>query len=357
MREFHDIEAVKFDGSVFRWLDQTKLPEDEVWKETSDVEEIANAIKKLEVRGAPQIGVVAAFGIAITANMPHQSTEEKLTGIKSTAELLGKTRPTAVNLFWAIDRMLKKADSLHSRIVGERDFAKGMVEEALAIQKEDIEANRSMGRHGSSLFDDGDVILSHCNAGSLATAGFGTSIGCIRQAWIDGKDVKVIQTHTAPLYQGARLSVWEFLHDGIPVKLIADSMVAYAMRHERITKAIVGADRILADGTVFNKIGTYGLAIMAKHHSIPFYVAAPISTFDLARTYDNVKDGSVIEKRAQSEVKVLLGKLRVTPEAAEAINPAFDMTPPELVTAIITERGIARHPYTKSIAELVNRKA
>jgi len=353
MREFHDIEAIQWSGGKLRWLDQTRLPSQETWKESDDISEIAAAIKRLEVRGAPQIGVVAAFGIAITANKKHHDIKEKLDAIKEAANVLGKTRPTAVNLFWAINRMLEKANSLKESNTTEREFAISMIGEAVRIRDEDVEANRDMGRHGGSLFSSGDVILSHCNAGSLATAGFGTSIGCIRQAWIDGKDVSVIQTHTAPLYQGARLTMYELLHDGIPAKLIADDMVAYAMKFEHVTKVIVGADRILADGTVFNKIGTYGIAILAKHHNIPFYVAAPLSTIDIKRTYEDVKDGSIIEKRSPDELKVLLGKAKVAPDNAEAINPAFDMTPPELVSAIITEKGILRYPYTKAIADLM----
>lgn len=353
MREFHDIDAIKWDNGKLRWLDQTRLPSEEVWKESSSVAEIAEAIKRLEVRGAPQIGVVAAFGMAIAAGGGRGNLDERMADVRKAADTLGRTRPTAVNLFWAINRMLEKAVALHGSGVGGTEFAAMMVKEALAIQEEDIKANRQMGRHGSSLFSDGDVILSHCNAGSLATAGFGTSIGCIRQAWIDGKDVKVIQTHTAPLYQGARLTVYELLHDGIPVRLIADDMVAYAMRFEHVTKVIVGADRILSDGTVFNKIGTYGIAILARHHGIPFYVAAPLSTIDMKRSYKDVSDGSIIEKRSQEEVKVLLGKARVAPEKAEAINPAFDMTPPDLVSAIVTEKGVLKPPYTASIARIM----
>lgn len=357
MREFHDIDAIKWNNGSIRWLDQTKLPDQEVWMESRDITQIAEAIKRLEVRGAPQIGVVAAFGIAITANEKHRDISEKYEQIKRTANILGKTRPTAVNLFWSINRMVECADRLLGSNVTERDFAAAMVREALAIQREDVEANRAMGKYGSALFKDGDVILSHCNAGSLATSGFGTSIGCIRQAWIEGKDVRVIQTHTAPLYQGARLSMYEFVHDGIPAKLITDNMVAYAMMFEHVSKVIVGADRVLADGTVFNKIGTYGIAVMAKYHDIPFYVAAPTSTIDMKRTFADVKDGSVIEKRSPEEVKVLLGKFRVAMEKAEALNPAFDMTPPELVSGIVTERGVLKPPYRQSIADMMRRLA
>ncbi len=353
MREFHDIEAIKWTGSSLKWLDQTMLPDHEVWKESRDVSQIAQAIKKLEVRGAPQIGVVAAFGIAIAACESHRDADEKYAEVKKAATMLGRTRPTAVNLFWSINRMVERAEALCNSKANEREFAAEMVKEAIAIQKEDVEANRKMGKYGSTLFGNGDTILSHCNAGSLATSGFGTSIGCIRQAWIDGKDISVIQTHTAPLYQGARLSMYEFMHDGIPARLISDNMVAYAMMFERVTKVIVGADRVLADGTVFNKIGTYGIAVLARHHKIPFYVAAPTSTIDMKRTYEDVRGAEVIEKRSQEEVKVLLGRLRVAAERAEAINPAFDMTPADLVSGIVTENGILRPPYRQSIADMM----
>lgn len=347
--------AIKFNGKELEWLDQRKLPSKEIWVKSSDINRICKAIKGLEVRGAPQIGVVAALTLGLVASNRGSTTREKYIIVKEAAEKLRKTRPTAINLFWALDRMLKKSSELEKAGVSSDQYAIQMREEAKRIMNSDIDSNRLIGKYGSALFKNGDVIMSHCNAGSLATAGFGTSIGCIRYAFFSGKKISVVQTHTAPLYQGARLSAWEFLNDGIPVKLIADSAVSYAMKHEGVTKVIVGADRILSDGTVFNKIGTYNIAIAARYHKIPFYVAAPLSTIDRLHSYDNFRDGSVIEKRSPDEVKILLGKLRIAPDRVNASNPAFDMTPPELVSAIITDRGIIKPPYGRAISALMHK--
>jgi S-methyl-5-thioribose-1-phosphate isomerase len=346
--------AIRFNGKELEWLDQRKLPVKEIWIKSSNVNRICKAIKGLEVRGAPQIGVVAALTLGLVASNRGSTAREKHTIVKQAAERLRETRPTAINLFWAIERMLKKSSELVKAGESGTQYAIQMKKEAEQIMKGDIDSNRLIGKHGSSLFRDGDVVMSHCNAGSLATAGFGTSIGCIRYAFFSGKKISVVQTHTAPLYQGARLSTWEFLKDGIPVKLIADSAVSYAMKHEGVTKVIVGADRILSDGTVFNKIGTYNIAIAARYHKIPFYVAAPISTIDQLHSYDDFRNGSVIEKRSVEEVKVLLGKLHIAPDQVDASNPAFDMTPPELVSAIITDRGIIKPPYGRAISALMH---
>ncbi len=348
--------AIKFDGKEIWWLDQRKLPAREIWVKSSDINRICMAIKGLEVRGAPQIGVVAALTLGLVASKQGSTSREKHMVVMEAAEKLRKTRPTAINLFWALDRMLKKSSDLVKASASSTEYAIQMKEEAKRIMESDIDSNRMIGKYGSALFKNGDVIMSHCNAGSLATAGFGTSIGCIRYAFFSGKKISVVQTHTAPLYQGARLSAWEFLNDGIPVKLIADSAVSYAMKHEGVTKVIVGADRILSDGTVFNKIGTYNIAIAARYHNIPFYVAAPISTIDRLHSYDDFRDGSVIEKRSPEEVKTLLGKLHIAPDRVSASNPAFDMTPPKLVSAIITDIGIIKPPYNRTIGALLRKQ-
>ena len=351
MREISDIAPVEWrDGKVI-WINQTMLPWKEEWKESASVNELAKAIKKLEIRGAPAIGVAAAFGIAISACNSQGAVSDMLNNITKDGKILRLTRPTAVNLFWAVDRMLKKAHSLSNKKVTQKELRLGLIDEALAIQKEDMEANRKMGRFGSALIKDGDIILTHCNAGALATAGFGTSYGVIRTAWQQGKDIKVIATQTAPLYQGARLTVWELMRDKIPVTLITDSMAGYAMKNAGVTKVLLGADRILMTGEVANKIGTYGLAVLAKHSGIPFYVAAPVSTID-------PKSSSIkIEQREPDEVRNVLGKLMITVRDVPVLNPAFDVTPNKLVSAIITERGIARHPYSASLKKIISMKA
>ena len=346
MRRISDLQPVKWRSGKVAWIDQTKLPWKEQWKESNSISELAKAIKRLEIRGAPAIGVAAAFGIAVSASNAKSSLKAAMADVRRDAKVLGKTRPTAVNLFWAIERMLKKAEGLAADRLSLREFQESLASEALDIQKEDIDSNMRMGRFGSKLIKDGDVILTHCNAGALATGGYGTSYGVIRTAWMDGKDIKVIATQTAPLYQGARLTVWELMRDRIPVTLITDSMAAYAMKNAGVTKVILGADRILMNGDVANKIGTYGLAVLAKRHDIPFLVAAPISTID--------KKGSSIdiEQRNPDEVRKVLGKLMITAPEVPVMNPAFDVTPSELVSGIITECGIARAPYRLSLKKI-----
>ena len=340
------MKPVKWRDGKVAWIDQTKLPWKEQWNESNSISELAKAIKRLEIRGAPAIGVAAAFGIAVSASNAKSDLKAAMGSVSRDAKVLGKTRPTAVNLFWAIERMLKKAEDLAADCVSLREFQDSLASEALSIQKEDIDSNMRMGRLGSKLIKDGDVILTHCNAGALATGGYGTSYGVIRTAWMEGKDIKVIATQTAPLYQGARLTVWELMRDRIPVTLITDSMAAYAMKNAGVTKVILGADRILMNGDVANKIGTYGLAVLAKRHNIPFLVAAPVSTID--------KEGSSIEieQRNPDEVRKVLGKLMITSPEVPVMNPAFDVTPSELVSGIITERGIARAPYRPSLNKI-----
>ncbi|MDP6459202.1 MAG: S-methyl-5-thioribose-1-phosphate isomerase, partial [Candidatus Hydrothermarchaeota archaeon] len=307
--------------------------------ECEDLDCIAEAIKKLGVRGAPALGVTAAFALAMTAVQHADEGRDKLIEkLDEAREYISKTRPTAVNLFWAMERIMDKARS--SNRPGEV-----AIREALRIYQENKDGEVSMGAYGSQLIEDGDVILTHCNAGSLATAGIGTALGVIKTAWRDGKKIKVIADETRPLLQGARLTAFEMVEEGIPVTVIPDNTAAFVMRNHGITKVIVGADRIAANGDTANKIGTYGVAILAKEHGIPFYVAAPMSTIDprLPRGKD-----IPIECRDGREIVFIAGG-RFVPDGAETLNPAFDVTPREYISGIITEKGILRSPYKKSI--------
>ncbi len=340
------------DGAV-RWIDVSRLPWEERVVETRDVERLAKAIERLEVRGAPAIGVAAALGIAMAAyNSDAETVEQLLRDVERAAERLRRTRPTAYNLFWAIDRMISTARKAAQS--GDADgLRKALVDEALRIMREDIEANMAMGRIGAELVEDGDTILTHCNTGALATAGYGTALGVIRAAWEQGKRISVIATETRPLLQGARLTVWELVKEGIPVRLITDNMVGYVMAKGLVSKVFLGADRILLTGHVTNKIGTYTIAVLAKRHGVPFYVVAPTSTIDPRTRPEDI----VIEERSPEEVRTILGKLTITVPDVEVYNPAFDTTPPELVSAIITEKGIARPPYPESLPRLLSGKA
>ncbi|BCS91955.1 putative methylthioribose-1-phosphate isomerase [Metallosphaera sp. J1] len=348
MRRLSDIVPLKFENGKVVWLNTSAIPWKEEYKESSNYEDVARAIETMEVRGAPAIGVMAALGIAAAVYNSQGDIQTLYQVVNKAAERLSRTRPTAYNLFWAIDRMKSKANSLLSDGVSPQEFKNQIVEEALRIQKEDIEINRRMGEIGSQVIKDGDVILTHCNTGSLATAGFGTALGVIRTAWLQGKSIRVIATETRPLLQGARLTMWELTKDGIPSKLITDNMVAYAMKHEGITKVILGADRILVSGHVANKIGTYGISILAKYHGADFYVVAPTSTIDRTGAND-----IVIEKRKPDEVKTVLNMVEITVKDAEVLNPAFDVTPPELITGIITEKGIAYPPFRDSLKKFI----
>ncbi len=349
MRKINDIVPVYWKNGRIKWIDQTKIPWKEEWETSSSINELAKAIKTLEIRGAPTIGIAAALGIALSAHNASGNMASIVKQVRKDAIILGKTRPTAVNLFWAINRMLDKTEKLAKAASNPSELKESLLKEALSIQKENVESNRRMGRFGSAIIKDGDVILTHCNAGALATGGFGSSYGVIRTAWLDGKDIRVIATHTAPLYQGARLTAWELSRDKIPFQLITDNMVAYAMKNAGVSKVILGADRILMSGDFANKIGTYGIAIMAKRHNVPFYTAAPISTIDQkARSI-------TIEQRNPEEVRNLLGRLQVTVPDAPVLNPAFDVTPHDLVSGIITENGIARAPYNSSLRKILHK--
>jgi methylthioribose-1-phosphate isomerase len=322
-------------------IDQTKLPNKLVYVRCKDYKEVANAIKNLVVRGAPAIGITAALGLALAAiHSKAESLGQLLADLDIAMKILQSTRPTAVNLFWALKRIMHKANEEKS--IGEAK--KAILNEALKMLKEDVEINKRIGRNGAKLFENGDVIMTHCNAGSLAAAAYGTALGVIRAAREDGKCVTVIATETRPVMQGSRLTAFELQHDGIDVSLIPDTAVGFMMSRGAIRRVIVGADRILRTGHVFNKIGTYQVAIIAKIHKIPFYVAAPFSTFDFESNLEDI----IIEERSKEEV-TMMGKKRIAPEGVKVFNPAFDVTPPELITGIITERGILKPPFEKEL--------
>jgi methylthioribose-1-phosphate isomerase len=328
-------------------IDQTKLPNKLVYIRCRDYKEVANAIKNLVVRGAPAIGVTAAFGLALAAIQSNSKTlSELMADLDIAFKVLQSTRPTAINLFWALRRVMEKSRGKKS--VGEVKNA--ILDEALKMAKEDIEINKQIGMNGAKLFEDGDVIMTHCNAGSLATAAYGTALGVIRTAKEDGKRVSVIVTETRPVMQGSRLTTFELHHDDIDVSLIPDTAVGYMMSKKVIKRVIVGADRVLRTGHVFNKIGTYQVAIMANIHEIPFYVAAPLSTFD----FENTPEDVVIEERSIDEV-IKIGRKRIVPRGVRVFNPAFDMTPPELITGIITEKGVLKPPFGKNLELLYHK--
>jgi methylthioribose-1-phosphate isomerase len=319
------------DGTVIT-IDQTRLPHETVTLKIKTIDEMAEAIKNLRIRGAPLLGAAAAFGLALTAcHSKANCTSELLAELEDSAKTLKSTRPTAVNLSWAADRILSKAQDFS----GSAEELKAIViREAQRIADEDAEANRAIGKNGAELIDDGDVILTHCNAGELATVEYGTALGVIRAAWKQGKKIKVIATETRPLLQGARLTAYELKRDGIPVTLITDNMVGYVMHKRLVNKVVVGADRIVQDA-VINKIGTFTVAVLAKEHGVPFYVAAPKSTFDLTRKAADV----VIEERNPAEV-THVGSQQIATSGVSVLNPAFDITPLKYVSAIICESGV-----------------
>jgi len=332
-----------------RFIDQTKLPTEETYVTCTSYQQVADAIRTMIVRGAPAIGVAAAMGIALgtrdAAARDHASLREEFEKI---CQVIGATRPTAVNLFWAIERMRRKLDASQKLSVAEAKRA--LIEEAQRMYVEDIAANQAMGKHGATLMPSSGGVLTHCNAGALATCGYGTALGVIRAAVESGKKIHVFADETRPFLQGSRLTAWELNKDGIPTTVISDNMAGAMMSQGKIGAVVVGADRIAANGDVANKIGTYTVAVLAKEHGIPFYVAAPWSTADLA-TPDG--EGIPIEQRPATEVTHFAGK-RVTPEGIRVENPAFDVTPHRYVAAIITERGLARAPYTESLKQLAN---
>ena len=346
------IHTLEWTDSGVRFLDQTKLPTEETYVTCKTHQQVADVIRNMVVRGAPAIGVAAGMGIALGVK---NSKAETAAGLKKEFDeicrILGETRPTAVNLFWAIRRMQEKFELLRVRPVPQ--IQQALIEEARRMHAEDIAANRAMGRHGATLMPASGGVLTHCNAGALATAGYGTALGVIRAAVEQGKQIHVYADETRPFLQGARLTAWELIKDGIPTTVISDNMAGTMMKQGKIGAIVVGADRIAANGDVANKVGTYSVAILAKEHGIPFYVAAPISTVDLA-TADG--SGIPIEQRNTKEVSHIAGK-QMVPDGVQIENPAFDVTPAKYVTAIITERGVAKAPYLESLRRLVEEVA
>lgn len=340
----HSLKTVEWKDNKVVMIDQTKLPNELVFVEYDDYQDVANAIKTMVVRGAPAIGVSGAFGMALAVLQSNAQTKDDLIkDLEEAKKILIETRPTAINLKWGLEKIM--AVALKGSDVSE--IKQSVIDTAKKMADEDIQTNMTMGKIGSELFDDNDTIMTHCNAGALATVAYGTALGVIRAAKESGKKVKVIATETRPVQQGSRLTAFELKHDGIDVSLIPDTAVGYSMAKGLVNKVIVGADRILRTGHVFNKIGTYQVATMAKQHGIPFYVAAPLSTFDLKSNPDDV----VIEQRNPDEV-IGIGEKKTAPDNINVINPAFDMTPPELISGIITEKGIAKPPFEESIKKL-----
>ncbi|MDW7682103.1 MAG: S-methyl-5-thioribose-1-phosphate isomerase [bacterium] len=334
------VQSILWQDNQVVLLDQTQLPENEVYLQISDYRELADAIKKLKVRGAPAIGISAAFGVCLGAQKINtQNYQEFKTQIDAVIEDLAATRPTAVNLFWALDRMRKIIDAGSD---GDVDLLKHrLLQEALSVQESDKKMCRQIGEHGANLLSDGDRVLTHCNAGALATGGIGTALGVIYVAQAQGKRIRVFADETRPLLQGARLTTWELQKADIDVTLICDNMAAVVMQKGWIDCVIVGADRIARNGDTANKIGTYNLAVLAKYHQIPFYVAAPSSTIDLS-----IGGGSAIPIEQREPEEIIFGFGRQTaPREVKVFNPAFDVTPAELITAIITENGIAHPPF------------
>jgi methylthioribose-1-phosphate isomerase len=346
------IQTLEWTDRGVRFLDQTKLPTEETYVTCTTHEQVADAIRNMVVRGAPAIGVAAAMGIALGINNSKaESSGDLKRELDQICDMVGKTRPTAVNLFWAIRRMQEKFERIRIRPIAQ--IKRDLIEEAQRMHAEDIAANQAMGRHGATLMPAAGGVLTHCNAGALATAGYGTALGVIRAAVEQGKKIHVFADETRPFLQGSRLTAWELMKDGIPTTVISDNMAGAMMRQGKIGAIVVGADRIAANGDVANKIGTYTVAVLAKEHSIPFYVAAPISTVDLA-----CANGSEIpiEQRNPKEVTHIAGK-QMVPEGVGVENPAFDVTPGKYVAAIITEKGIARAPYDSSLRKLAAQEA
>ena len=343
------VETIEWTDDGVVMIDQRKLPTVEEYPVFRTYQDVAEAIRVMVIRGAPAIGVAAAMGVALgVRDSKAGNLAELREDFKKVSETLASTRPTAVNLFWAIERMRRVFREIASDGTDMRAIADRLIKEALAIQSEDIESNKRMGQFGQELLPNSGTILTHCNAGALATAGYGTALGVIRAAVENGKRLRVLADETRPFLQGARLTAWELWKDDIDVRVISDNMSGSIMRQGLIDAVIVGADRIAANGDVANKIGTYPVAVLAKQHEIPFYVAAPFSTLDLA-----IPDGShiPIEQRDPTEV-THIGGVRMVPDGVGVFNPAFDVTPHAFVTAIITDRGVALPPYTQSLARL-----
>ncbi len=327
------MRTIEWKNNSVLTVDQTKLPRRLVYVKLTSCRDVALAIKTMKIRGAPLMGAAAAYGLALTASHSRASTkEELLKQIQDSVRLLKQTRPTGANLFWAVDRILKRiSEATDSSVDAVRDL---IVTEAQRVADEDVEMNKKIGEHGSRLIANGDTVLTHCNAGALATVDYGTALGVIRAAWDQGKKISVIATETRPKLQGARLTAYELKTMGIPFVLVTDNMVGYLMSKGLVNRVITGADRIVKDA-VINKIGTYSIAVLAHEHHIPFYAAAPLSTFDLSHATKDV----TIEERSSEEITRIGSKI-IAPEGTKTLNPAFDITPMKYVTAVICEKGV-----------------
>ncbi len=363
--EARDDEGARDDAETFsplRWsdgalelLDQTRLPREETWLRCTEPEQVADAIRRLAVRGAPAIGVAAAYGLVLGLDPEGPGAEGGPEGLRRRFEevsaLLGSTRPTAVNLAWSLERGRRAFESCAESAGSAREVRDALLAWARDVHARDVATNRAIGEHGAELFAAGDRVLTHCNAGALATAGYGTALGVIQSAWRRGRVAQVWVDETRPLLQGARLTAWELRRLGVPHRLVTDSSAGSLMTRELVDRIVVGADRIAANGDTANKIGTYVLAVLARRHGVPFYVAAPLSTIDLA-----TPDGAAIpiEERAAAEVTEVFGT-RIAPDDTAAANPAFDVTPAELITAIVTEVGVVRPPYGEGLAAAMAR--
>jgi methylthioribose-1-phosphate isomerase len=337
-------KTIEWEGDHIKILDQRRLPREVRYLKCRDASSVAKAIRTMAIRGAPAIGVAAAMGIALASQKikSHQSGDFRKS-IEKVCQQMRQTRPTAVNLFWAIDRMKRILDQDH--LHGIEDIRRKFKEEALRIYQEDVKVNRKMGENGKILIHEGDGVLTHCNAGALATAGYGTALGVIFAAWTEGKRFRVFVDETRPLLQGSRLTAWELAQEKIPATVLADNAAGWLMKKGEINLVLVGADRIAQNGDMANKIGTYALAVLSKVHGLPFYVAAPTSTVDISLSSGN---DIPIEERAPEEVTHLRGK-RITPEGVYVFNPAFDITPHSLVHGIVTEKGIIRKPFGQKL--------
>ena len=341
------IKVIEWVSGKIRLLDQTRLPWEEVYLELDDYRQVASAIKEMRVRGAPAIGVAAAYGMALGAQgIEAASKEEFMTKLGAVSQALSVTRPTAVNLFWALERMKRAAEAVEDVA----QIKAALIKEAQKLEVENEEADRKLSKYGAELINDGFTILTHCNTGALATAGYGTALGVIKAAKEQGKNIRVLVTETRPLLQGARLTTWELASEGIPFTLIADTMTGYFLSRGGIDCVIVGADRIAANGDVANKIGTYNIAVLAMENGVPFYVAAPSSSIDLSLPSG---DGIPIEERSPEEVTRIEG-IPIAPVGVEVANPAFDITPHLYITAIITEKGAVREPYEIRLKKVIS---
>ena len=338
------LRTIEWKNNEVIMIDQTKLPNELVYVKFTDYNDVAEAIRTLVVRGAPAIGVSGAFGMALAGLQSKAETkEELLSDLEKAQKILFMTRPTAVNLVWGLEQIMKVAKENDSV----DEIKESIIDKAKQMADDDIKINQEMGKHGSQLFENNDSVMTHCNAGALATVGYGTALGVIRATKESGKNIKVIATETRPVQQGSRLTAFELKHDGIDVTIIPDTAVGYTMANNLVNRVVVGADRILRTGHVYNKIGTYQVATMAKQHNIPFYVAAPLSTFDLKSNTEDV----IIEQRNASEVTGI-GDKKTAPDDISVINPAFDLTTPDLISGIITEKGVIKPPYEESISKL-----